>query len=133
MNLNKITLLSPVFVMGDITVLILFSLLGRSFHKMEFDFSSFLLTTLPFLFFWIFIGLLIGVFSQNIHLQIWVMIKKVALNTLIAVPLAILLRQLILGRPTDLSFLYASWAAVFSFILLWRLLFTWYRSKFHRA
>lgn len=61
------------------------------------------------------------------------MIKKVALNTLIAVPLAILLRQLILGRPTDLSFLYASWAAVFSFILLWRLLFTWYRSKFHRA
>ncbi len=133
MNLKKIMRLSPVLVIGDFTVLILFSLLGRSFHKMEFELSSFLLTTLPFLFFWLLVGLLLGIFSPNHYRQSWVMIKKVALNTLAAVPLAILLRQILLGRPTDLSFLYASWAAVFSFILLWRLLFTWYWSKFHRT
>lgn len=116
---------------GDAIFLILFSLIGRISHNMSLELSAILFTSLPFIAAWILIGMPFGIFRAT--QKPWSVIKRLALTTLISVPLAILLRQLMIGRPTDFSFVYASWAAVFSFILVWRLIFMWYHTKFGRS
>ncbi|RKN85413.1 DUF3054 domain-containing protein [Paenibacillus ginsengarvi] len=107
---------------GDLLVLFLFVLAGREDHDMAFSLTDSLQTALPFAIGWIVALLAFRTYRERTVSTFGKAAGYALLTCLIAVPLGLLIRSLLLGRPPAGTFAYVAFPLIASFMIVWRLL-----------
>ena len=114
---------------GDLGALLLFVYVGQRDHETVSDANPLLgvlWTVLPFALTWVCAGLAFGAFRAERPINPRAFFAALINTWLVAVPLGLLLRSLILGRaaiPT--LFVITGYGFIALFLLAWRLLFWW--------
>jgi hypothetical protein len=128
------TNLTWVLIIGDLLVLLSFVVIGRSSHALSItDFAASLLTSLPFGLSWFAVAPWFGLYRVEVSRVFRLMLPRLAATWIIAVPLAHVLRALLLGRPIPggipLTFVLVSLGYIGLAMLLWRAGFCWWQQQ----
>lgn len=119
----------PWLFAGDIVAVTVFTLLGMISHGTLAGAASVLVTAAPFLLAWTGVGLWLGVFWERAVTGIGQAIKSILLPWVLATPIAMQLRVLLLGRGAPLAFVLTSLALGGACLIVWRILYTWARLR----
>lgn len=92
------------FFLSDSLAIFAFVLIGKSAHSQVLDFIDILETTWPFLLAWSLAGWLLGLSRPTEKQSIFIICKTTLAGWLMAVPFALVLRELIYMNPIILSF-----------------------------
>jgi hypothetical protein len=120
---------TTLLVVGDLIVVLLFSAIGRVSHQMTPDPKSVLYTALPFAVAWLIVGALVGTFKTASVEGVGRAFKMTILTVVLAAPLGVLLRSLLLGRMMILSFWIVGSVSLAVLMLAWRLLYAYVMKK----
>lgn len=120
---------TAILLIGDLLIVLLFSAIGRASHHMTPDPLSVLNTALPFAVAWLAVGALVGVFKPASVEGVGRTFKITLLTVVIAAPLGVLLRSLLLGRMMILSFWVVTLVSLLVLMLTWRLVYAVFRKK----
>jgi hypothetical protein len=127
---------SPVvrLIIGDALVLLTFVLIGRRSHAMAAtDIMAVLATALPFVVCWFLITPWWGIYRADISLNPAKLWPRLAIGCLTAVPAALVLRALLLGRTLPagipLTFGLVSLGYIGGVMLAWRLGYIWWSRR----
>lgn len=111
---------------GDIVALLLFVLLGQTSHDSVVagnPLGGVFLTGMPFVIAWLMTAFLIGAYRSDIFSP-RVMFTRALTAWFIALPIGIVLRALVLGRPDiPTSFMLVAFAFGGLFVIGWRMIF----------
>jgi hypothetical protein len=120
---------NPAFrlLMGDLFMLTLFVVFGKKEHGLEIINVETLTTALPMFFAWILAGWRTGAFTANATLS--TVTKKTLFTTVLAVPIGLIIRSLLLGRSIGLLFFIVTLLFTFGFIWIWRFFYFWISRK----
>jgi hypothetical protein len=121
-------------IVGDLIVLLSFVLIGRGSHGLSVaDMFTGIWTALPFVLSWFLIAPWLGLYSPNISLKLSKLLPRLLITWLIAVPVAHVMRALLLGRPIPggipLTFVLVSLAYIGVVMLAWRFGYIWWRQQ----
>jgi hypothetical protein len=111
---------------GDTLALLIFAAVGRASHAEAAGLGALLQTAetaAPFVAGWFVVAPLAGAFRPEVASRPGPMLARTALAWLLAWPLSLGLRALLLQRPIPIPFALVTLAAVFVMIGLWRLVF----------
>lgn len=118
--------LQLILVVGDILALLLFVFIGQADHETvsaENPIGGVIMTGAPFLAVWLVTAFLMGAYRAEV-LTPRVMLTRSLTAWLIALPIGIVLRSLLLGRAViPLGFALAAFAFGGLFVIVWRMLF----------
>lgn len=123
----------PSLFIGDLIVLVLFNAHGMASHQTISGFSSIIVTSAPILIAWIAIGLWLGVFWERAVTSVGAALRSVILPWLLAVPIAMQLRMLLLQRGAPLIFAAVFFTGGTVYFMVWRILYTLVSGKFRRS
>lgn len=116
-------------LLGDLLIVLLFSAIGRVSHHMVPDPLSVLNTAFPFAVAWLVTGALTGIFKPAWAESVGKAFKVTLLTLVIAAPLGVLLRSLLLGRMMAPSFWIVGSVSLAVLMLTWRLLYAYFKKK----
>lgn len=116
-------------LIGDIIVILLFSTLGRGAHSMELGLGGILSTAFPFLVMWLVVAWVLGGYRSGAYETPGKAAWRAIVLVLVAGPLALLLRSLILSRPIVITFAVISVSTNLILLTLWRTAFAFFRSQ----
>jgi hypothetical protein len=130
---GAITRLAPL-VIGDLLVILSFVWIGRSSHSLSVnDIGASLYTALPFILSWFLVTPWFGLYKTEVNQNWRRLVPRLLLAWVIAGPLALVLRALLLGRPLMAGILPTFAAISLSYIglvaLVWRLGYAWQRNR----
>lgn len=111
---------------GDALAFLIFSAIGRSSHGEAAGFDAIAqvaITAAPFLAAWLVVSPLAGAFKPETIGAPRAMLGRTALAWLLAWPLGLGLRALLLQRGIPISFALVTFATVLAILLIWRGLF----------
>ncbi len=94
----------PSLFLGDLVVVIIFTLLGMIEHGTARGALSVLITAVPFLIAWVAIGLWLGVFWERAVTGVGPAVRSAALAWLLTIPIAMQLRVLLLQQRRAAAF-----------------------------
>lgn len=117
-------------IAGDILAFLLFSIVGRRSHEMAVGPGAFLdvvATAAPFMIAWFLVGPFVGVFRSELGLR--EMIGRTALAWLLALPVGLVIRALVLQRWSPLVFALVVGSVNMGILVAWRGLFAWLRRR----
>lgn len=117
---------SLVLLLGDVAVLVLFAVIGRRTHDEAIGLAAVgdvLTTAAPFVLAWVPLAVLLGALRASNTASVTAMVARTAVVWVCALPVAILLRSLILGRPSALVFYAVAAGTGLLMLLCWRTLF----------
>lgn len=123
MRLNR----SALLLLGDAAVLVLFAITGRRTHEEAVGLAAageVLMTAAPFVLAWVVATLALGAVSHERTASMGSMVRWTLVAWVLAAPLAMLFRALLLGRPSPLSFYLVAGAVPLALLLGWRLAFS---------
>lgn len=123
------TSLTAALVIGDIIALLVFSAWGRAAHGMQLEAASVLATGLPFAITWFIIAALLGGYKPEVVSSPGAAAKRAALINIIAAPLAVVLRALVLQRPIAWTFLVVATTTSLIVMTVWRTVFAFTRRR----
>ena len=115
---------------GDFITIFLFAVIGRASHSMgggERPFMETLDTTLPFVMAWLVVGAVGGAFSGKAMFPIKRVLIRTLLPALIAAPLGVVLRALLLDRWPAPIFYAISTGTIMLMMLVWRVIWSRFR------
>lgn len=110
---------------GDILALLLFTFFGTMEHQMDSGFGEIWLITSPFMLGWIVSGVLTGAYRCKAYSTLPGATVAAVKTAIPGIPLGLLLRWLMYGKPPALSFAIASFLFILLFLILWRWAYTW--------
>lgn len=122
----------PSLLIGDVIVLILFTLHGMAEHQTVRGFGSVLVTAIPTLIPWIGIGLWLGLFRERSVSSRHVALTKTLLAWALTVPISMQLRVLLLQRGVQITFALVFFTFGTIYLLLWRLGYTLVKTRLER-
>lgn len=120
---------TSILVIVDLVIILLFSAVGRLSHHMVLDPSLLLNTTLPFAAAWLIVGALTGIFKPASVESTGRAFKSTLLTLVIAGPLGVLLRSLLIGRMPFYTFWFIGPLNLAMFMLPWRLVYAYFKRK----
>lgn len=128
------TKFSWVLVVGDLLVLLLFVAIGRGSHALSMaDISAGLMTALPFVVSWFAVAPWFGLYNPEISRNLPAMLPRLVATWIIAVPVAHVIRALLLGRSIPggipLTFVLVSLTFIGVAMLLWRVGYRWWQRR----
>ena len=123
-----------ILVVGDLLVLLSFVVIGRNSHALSpADLAGGVLTALPFVLSWFMIAPWFGLYKTNINRSFKRMLPRLAATWMLAVPLAHILRALLLGRAIPagipLTFVLVSLGYIGVVMVLWRAGYSWWQQR----
>lgn len=121
--------LKTALVIGDAIALIVFSMWGRASHGMDLQAGSVLSTGLPFAITWFAAAALLGGYKPEAAAGPGAAAKRAALISVIAAPLAVVLRALFLQRPIPWTFLVVATTTTLIVMTVWRTVFALTRRR----
>ena len=110
---------------GDLLVLFVFVLAGREDHDLAFSLSASLQTAFPFAIGWIVALLVCRTYRLSAVAAPGKAVMYALLTCLVAVPVGLLLRSFLLGRPPAGSFAVVAFPLIAAFMTVWRLVCVW--------
>ena len=110
-------------ILGDVLIFILFSYLGKLQHQLDSSLFPVLYTAFPFLVTWLLVVLFITKLDHDKLTQIRYIIVNTSATWIVAGPLGLLLRTIMEGRLTNLTFIIVTLGTVYLFLLACRILF----------
>lgn len=116
-------------VIGDLLIILVFSAVGRLSHSLIPDFLSVIKTTIPFAAAWLIVGALTGIFKPASVESVGRAFKITLLTLVIAGPLGVLLRSLMLGKLPFYTFWFFGPFNLSWFMIPWRLLYVYIKKK----
>jgi Protein of unknown function (DUF3054) len=111
---------------GDVAALATFAILGRRSHQEATGWDAIggvLETALPFIVGWIVAAWLLGAFTAEHTGSLRAIVQRTALAWLLAFPLAVVGRAVLLGRGSPWTFYLVAFSVAFLMLACWRLLF----------
>ncbi len=117
---------SLVLLLGDLVTLVVFALIGRRTHDEAVGLAAVgevLTTAAPFVLAWAPVAVLLGAVRASNTASVAPMVMRTLLAWVCALPVAILIRALILGRPSPLVFYAVAAGTGLLMLLCWRLVF----------
>jgi hypothetical protein len=133
MNQNKAKV-DYTLIAGDLVVLLSFVLIGRGSHGLSVaDMFAGVWTALPFVLSWFLVAPWLGLYSPTINRKFANMLPRLLATWLISVPIAHVVRALLLGRPVPagipLTFVLVSLAYIGGVMLVWRSGYIWWQQR----
>lgn len=134
---NSTTQQLIILIIGDLLVILSFVWVGRSSHHLSLtDLAASLSTALPFILSWFVIMPWFGVYRADISCTAKKLMPRLILGWLVAGFVALMLRNLFLGRPLIAgilpTFAIVSMGYIGLLIIIWRLVYIWWGYR-HRA
>ncbi len=122
-----------VLIGGDLLAFILFAIIGRRSHSEAAGLLAWfevLKTAAPFMAGWFLVAPWLGAFRARDYqagaaTSVAGVAKRTALAWLVAAPLALLLRAILLQRGIPFSFALITFSTNLTFLVAWRSLFAW--------
>ena len=111
---------------GDALMFLLFSAIGRSTHGEAAGLDALLQvagTAAPFLAGWLLAAPLLGAYRPAVISRVGPMLARTALAWLVAGPLGLVIRSLLLQRGISVTFALVTLATVLVMLIVWRVLF----------
>lgn len=121
-------------ILGDLLVILSFVWVGRSSHHLSLtDLAASLSTALPFILSWFVIMPWFGVYQADICRTAKKLMPRLILGWLVAGFVALMLRNLFLGRPLIAgilpTFAIVSMGYIGLLIVIWRLVYIWWSDR----
>lgn len=113
---------------GDIVVFMVFAAIGRASHSEAAGFSALAevaQTAAPFALGWFVVSPWLGAFNADVTAQPRRMLGRTALAWLLALPVGLIVRALIIGRGSPLSFAIVTFITALLMLLGWRGAYAW--------
>lgn len=110
---------------GDTLTLLLFTFFGTMEHQMDSGFVDIWNITFPFILGWILTGLVTGAFRSKAYSTMSQAAAATVKTAILGLPVGLLLRWIMYGKPVSLEFALVSLAFIILFLMLWRFAFTW--------
>ena len=131
---NRTTQQLITLIIGDLLVILSFVWVGRSSHHLSLtDLAASLSTALPFILSWFVIMPWFGVYQADISRTAKKLMPRLILGWLIAGFVALILRNLFLGRPLIAgilpTFAIVSIGYIGLLMVIWRLGYIWWSSR----
>ncbi|GAB4437532.1 MAG: DUF3054 domain-containing protein [Anaerolineae bacterium] len=128
------TRFSWILVGGDLLVLLVFVAIGRNSHALSVaDISAGLMTALPFVLNWFAIAPWFGLYNPALNRSFRDVLPRLAATWIIAVPVAHVLRALLLGRSIPggipFTFVLVSLGFIGLAMLVWRGGYCWWQQR----
>ncbi len=120
--------MTALLIAGDVLAFLAFSALGRSSHGESAGLDAILqvvYTAAPFAIAWFVIAPISGAYRAEVIINLRRMLGRVAIAWLVAWPIGLILRALILERGIPLSFALVTLLTNMAILLIWRGTFTW--------
>lgn len=117
---------SLVLLLGDVVTLVVFAMIGRRTHDEAIGLAAardVLTTAAPFVLAWVPVATLLGALGTSKTGTVAGIVTWTAIAWVAALPLAIVIRALILGRPSPLVFYAVAAGTGFVMLLCWRMVF----------
>ena len=117
---------------GDIAVFMLFAAIGRASHSEAAGFSAIAevaQTAAPFALGWFVVSPWLGAFNAEVTVQPRRMLGRTALAWLLALLIGLIVRALIIGRGSPLSFAIVTFITALIMLLCWRGAYAWLVSR----
>lgn len=114
---------------GDLVALLLFAALGRSSHGMSLNAGEIVSTALPFVAVWYPVGLWLRAFRADAVASPLAAARRAALAWLLAWPLGLQLRALILQRSIPLTFALLVLITNLALLVGWRTAYAFWLSR----
>jgi hypothetical protein len=120
-----------ILMAGDLLVLLSFVLIGRQNHALAVtNIIATAQTAIPFLFSWFLIAPWFGLYNNEISRVFSKFLPRLVAVWLISVPVAHILRALLLGRPIPdgipITFVIVSLVYIGAVMLIWRSIYAWW-------
>ncbi|HEU5016275.1 MAG TPA: DUF3054 domain-containing protein [Roseiflexaceae bacterium] len=117
---------------GDLAVFMVFAAIGRASHSEAAGFSAIVevaQTAAPFALGWFVVSPWLGAFNADVTAHPRRMLGRTALAWLLALPIGLIVRALIIGRGSPLSFAIVTFVTALLLLLGWRGVYTWLASR----
>ncbi len=117
---------------GDIAVFMLFAAIGRASHSEAAGFSAIAevaQTAAPFALGWFVVAPWLGAFNADVTAYPRRMLGRTALAWLLALPVGLIVRALIIGRGSPFSFAIVTFITALLMLLCWRGAYAWWASR----
>lgn len=117
---------------GDIVVFMLFAVIGRASHNEAAGLSAIAevaQTAAPFALGWFVVSPWLGAFNADVAARPRHMLGRTALAWLLALPIGLIVRALIIGRGSPLSFAIVTFITALLMLLGWRGVYAWLASR----
>lgn len=111
-------------LLGDLIVLVVFIMIGRSDHDMTFSFWDSIVTAFPFMLAWLPIAWLTGAYrSRAFTAGVGSALLRTLLTSVIAIPVGLILRSWMYDKELFTAFFLVTLILLTLFMLIWRGLF----------
>ncbi len=117
---------------GDVAVFMLFAAIGRASHSEAAGFSAIAevaQTAAPFALGWFIVSPWFGAFSADVVTHPRRMLGRTALAWLLALPIGLIARALMIGRGSPISFAIVTFITALLMLLCWRGVYAWLASR----
>lgn len=121
-----------VLAVGDVALFMVFAAIGRASHSEAAGFSAIAeiaQTAAPFALGWFVIAPWLGLFNADVSAQPRRMLGRTALAWVLALPIGLIVRALIIGRGSPLSFAIVTFITALLMLLGWRGAYAWFASR----
>jgi hypothetical protein len=123
-----------ILVAGDLLVLLSFVLIGRQNHALAVtNIISTAQTAIPFLISWFLIAAWFGLYNDQISTVFSKFLPRLLAVWLVSIPVAHLIRALLLGRPVPggipITFVIVSLVYIGVVMLIWRSIYAWWHQR----
>lgn len=119
----------PALMIGDAVSFLAFAALGRAEHQTGLGVLAIIFTALPFMIAWYPVALWLKAFRERAVASVWTAVRSVLLPWLLAWPLGLQLRALILDRGIPFSFAAVVFATNLALLALWRGAYAYFRQR----
>lgn len=117
----------PALLVGDAVSFLVFAAMGRAEHQTGLGILAIVLTAGPFMAAWYPVALWLRAFKEKAVATPWTAVKGILMPWLLAWPLGLQLRALILDRTIPLSFAIVVFVTNLLLLALWRGAYAFFR------
>ncbi|WP_027417192.1 DUF3054 domain-containing protein [Aneurinibacillus terranovensis] len=116
-------------IIGDMICFLLFILLGDREHSISINILGLLSNLIPFILAWLLVGFITGIYKKEVLGSMKRVVVRTFITSLIANPIGVLLRALLLGHGISIPFLIVTTVFNTALLVIWRTVFAWFSNK----
>jgi len=121
---------------GDVVAIFLFAAVGRGSHQLAAGADALLVTfntAAPFIIGWLLVAPWLGAFRPQAVANYKAAIRTVAISILPSLVVGALVRALFEGHFSPWAFYVVTALFLALFLMIWRLVYTWFSASMHRS